>query len=284
MLVIDDVKTLQQVLNALRDAGQKVSFVPTMGALHEGHMSLIDIANKHADVTVCSVFVNPTQFNEASDLDKYPRTFEADRDLLQSRNCDILFFPGVEEVYPNGSDEKVSIDLGELDKVLEGEFRPGHFEGVVQVVKRLLEIVEPQYLIMGQKDFQQFTIVQKMINFFNIPTELVVAPIKREADGLAMSSRNTRLDKGIRLQADVLFNTLDYAKRRINQDTVSSIKEYARKKLNDEHFKLEYFEIINGHTLLPVEEENVDDLDYVVAATAVWAGDVRLIDNMILKK
>lgn len=283
MLIINNVKTLKEVLNALVTTGQKVSFVPTMGALHEGHMSLIDIANENAEVTVCSVFVNPTQFNEVSDLNKYPRTFEADRKLLESRNCDILFFPSVNEIYPNGSDEKVLIDLGNLDKTLEGEFRPGHFEGVLQVVKRLLEIVEPHYLIMGQKDFQQFTIIQKMIDFFNIKTKLVVAPIKREKDGLAMSSRNTRLDKGIRLQAAVLFNTLEYAKRRIDQDSISSIKEYARNKLNSQHFKLEYFEIVNGHNLLPVKE-NIDNLDYVVAVTAVWAGDVRLIDNMILKK
>ncbi len=261
---------------------KKIGYVPTMGALHDGHASLIKSSVTKCDITICSIFVNPTQFNDASDLDKYPRTLSADVKILEAAKCDIVFAPSVKDIYPKGTKSKLKLRLGKLDKVMEGEFRPGHFKGVAQVVKRLLDIVKPTMLFMGQKDFQQFTIIQHMINQLNIPTKLVVCPIKREQSGLAMSSRNVRLEKHIKSRADILHHTLLEARELLNLGyTPKQIESYAMKGFKITDFKPEYFRIVNGNTLLPVK--NVKKEDYIVACAAVWAGDVRLIDNMILK-
>lgn len=261
---------------------KKIGYVPTMGALHDGHASLIKASVAKCDITVCSIFVNPTQFNDASDLEKYPRTLTADVKILKAAKCDIVFAPGVKDVYPSGTKSKLKLRLGKLDKVLEGEFRPGHFEGVAQVVKRLLDIVKPTMLFMGQKDFQQFTIIQHMIGQLKIPTELVVCPIKRENSGLAMSSRNVRLEKDIKFRSDVLYKTLLEAKELLKLGyTTKQIESYAVKAFKIPDFKLEYFRVVNGYSLLPVK--NTAKEDYIVACIAVWAGEVRLIDNMILK-
>ncbi len=280
--VIEEHQALKECLDAYRKKGKTIGFVPTLGALHNGHASLITRAKKSSDIVVCSIFVNPTQFNESSDLAKYPRTFDADKKLLEEYACDVLFFPSVETVYPNGTDDRPDIDLKGLDQVMEGAFRPGHFDGVVQVVKRLLELVEPDHLMMGQKDFQQFTIIQYMIDYYKIPTELIVCPIKREPSGLAMSSRNTRLSKENRDKAVVIYRTLNYVKRRLKKHSVADTIDYAMKRMNIEDFKPEYFSIVDGNTLLAIN--SMDESDYVVACTAVWAGDIRLIDNKILKK
>lgn len=261
---------------------KSIGYVPTMGALHDGHASLIRASVNKSDITVCSIFVNPTQFNDASDLEKYPRTLTTDVKLLKASKCDIVFAPGVKDVYPKGTKTKLKLRLGKLDKVMEGEFRAGHFKGVAQVVKRLLDIVKPDYLFMGQKDFQQFTIIQHMINQLKIPTELVVCPIKRESSGLAMSSRNVRLEKHIKARADLLYHTLLEAKVLLKLGySAKHIESFAMKAFKVKDFKPEYFRIVSGHDLLPIK--NLSKADYIVACTAVWAGDVRLIDNMILK-
>lgn len=277
-------KTIEQLHKLLASAygKKKIGYVPTMGALHDGHASLIRQSVSKCDITVCSIFVNPTQFNDASDLEKYPRTLAADVKILAAANCDIVFTPGVEDIYPSGTKSQLKLRLGKLDKVLEGEFRPGHFKGVAQVVKRLLDIVKPTMLFMGQKDFQQFTIIQHMIDQLKIPTELVVCPIKREKSGLAMSSRNVRLDKDIKVRSDILYKTLLEAKELLNLGySPKKIEAYAMKAFKIPDFKPEYFRVVSGYDLQPIK--NASKLDYIVACTAVWAGDVRLIDNLILK-
>lgn len=279
--VVKSVSELDKVLSKVRGK-KKIGYVPTMGALHDGHASLIKASVDMSDVTVCSIFVNPTQFNDASDLDKYPRTLSKDVKLLKSVKCDIVFAPTVKDVYPKSKKSTLKLRLGKLDKVLEGEFRPGHFKGVAQVVKRLLDIVNPDFLYMGQKDFQQFTIIQKMIDQLKIPTELVVCPIKRESSGLAMSSRNVRLEPDIKSRSVLLYETLLESKELLKLGyTPKQIETYAMKSFKVPDFKPEYFRIISGHTLLPVKNSSKED--YIVACLAVWAGEVRLIDNMILK-
>lgn len=259
-----------------------VGFAPTMGALHAGHVSLIAQSRKKCSRTISSIFVNPTQFNDASDLKKYPKTLEKDRAMLSKAKCNALFYPTVKEVYPKKLDTSINVDFGELVNVLEGEFRPGHFAGVAQVVNRLLDIVQPDMIFMGQKDFQQFTIIQHMIDALQIPTQLVVCPIIREKDGLAMSSRNVRLEPHFREHAPVIYKTLKAAKKESKNSTPGKIQKQAMKTLSKNDFKPEYFRIVDGHTLRPIR--SFATAKYVVACTAVWAGDVRLIDNMILKK
>jgi pantoate--beta-alanine ligase len=282
MKIFKDPVEMQEYLSSFRNAGKKVGYVPTLGALHEGHMSLVRKSNAMSDITVVSIFVNPTQFNEKTDLDKYPRTFDADADMLREENCEVLFYPSVEIVYPHGMDKGPDIDLKGMDKLLEGAFRPGHFDGVLQVVERLLELVKPDQLYMGQKDFQQFTLIGHMIQQLKIPTELVVCPIKREKNGLAMSSRNVRLTSKEREAAGVIYKTLNYVRRKFKQDDASSCIEYALNRLKSKGFKPEYFEIIDGKSLQEVKYYK--NSLYIVACVAVWVGDVRLIDNKILKR
>jgi pantoate--beta-alanine ligase len=276
------VSTIQKAVRKARKEGKKIGFVPTMGALHEGHISLINAARKKSDVVISSIFVNPTQFNDKKDLIKYPRTLKADSRMLEDAGTDFLFHPSVDEIYPPGKKYDLNLDLKGLDTVMEGEFRPGHFKGVVQVVHRLLDIVKPDFLFMGQKDFQQFTIIQHMINTLKMPTELVVCPIIREKDGLAMSSRNRRLDPNLRKKANILYRTLKKIKAGIKDQSPSSLIDMAMKETSIPGLKPEYFAIVDGNTLQDVDA--FDHHDYVVVCTAVWAGDVRLIDNMILYK
>jgi len=283
MLTNKTVEQLQNHLTSQKSRGKTIGFAPTMGALHNGHMSLMNASNTENDITVCSIFVNPTQFNETSDLEKYPRTLEADQKLLKKNGVDIVFAPSPEEVYPKKLNTKLKIDFKGLDKEMEGEFRPGHFEGVAQVVKRLLDIIEPDALYMGQKDFQQFSIIQYMIDYFDLPTKLRVVPIIREESGLAMSSRNVRLTKENKLAAKEIYKTLKYVKRNKYKRSSKELQEYAMSRLAKvKDFKPEYFTIADGRTLKSIK--NVRDTDYAVACTAVWAGEVRLIDNIILKK
>jgi len=280
MEIFETVLDLKEAVNELKGRGKTIGFSPTMGALHQGHASLLAESKKRDDISVCSIFVNPTQFNDKNDLKKYPKTLDLDIQILEDVGCDILFKPSAEEIYPENL-EHFTLDLGMLDKVMEGEKRPGHFKGMVQVVKRLLDIVEPDQLYMGQKDFQQFTIVRHMIKTFNLPTRLVVCPIIREADGLAMSSRNLRLQKSIRSRAHNIYKTLKASKDWLKYIPVKYTKVKAMNALDITDFSPEYFEIVDGNTLLPVEDYR--SVNYVVACTAVWAGDVRLIDNMIYR-
>ncbi len=276
------VKGLQRRLAMYMAQKKRIGFVPTMGALHEGHLSLIQKSTSQNDITVVSIFVNPTQFNDKSDLVKYPRTVKEDSKLLKSAGCSYLFLPTEKQVYPQGDSEGAELDITELTKYMEGPNRPGHFEGVVQVVHRLLSIVKPSHLYMGQKDFQQFTIIAHMLRTLKMKTKLVVCPIKREDDGLAMSSRNVRLKKKIKTQAKVLYETLAYVKDNQDKYTPATLQKKALARLSIPQFNPEYFVIADGHTLKPVKK--MADHKYVVACTAVWAGKVRLIDNMILKK
>lgn len=281
MKVFEDPVEMQEYLKDFRKKGKTVGYVPTLGALHEGHMSLVRKSMSKSDISIVSIFVNPTQFNEKTDLDKYPRTFEADSKMLVEEGCDILFYPSSDTVYPQGVDKAPDLDMKGMDKLLEGAFRPGHFDGVLQVVARLLELVRPDHLYMGQKDFQQFTLIGHMIRQLKISTQLVVCPIKREKHGLAMSSRNVRLSKKERQDAGVIYKTLNYVLRKFKKDNSEVCKEYAMNRLSKAGFKPEYFEIVDGISLLGVD--NYEDSEYIVACVAVWVGNVRLIDNKILK-
>jgi len=283
MQTINSVKELQTLIATQKSKGKTIGFAPTMGALHDGHMSLMQASNSEHDITVCSIFVNPTQFNEATDLEKYPRTLKADQKLLKKNGVNIVFAPDNDEVYPKGLDTNLEIDFKGLDTEMEGEFRPGHFAGVAQVVKRLLDIVQPHALYMGQKDFQQFSIIQYMINYYDLETKLRVIPIVREESGLAMSSRNVRLAPENRHAAKEIYKVLKYVKRNKYNRSCNELQDYAMTRLAKvPDFEPEYFTIADGRTLQKIKQ--VKNVDYAVACTAVWAGEVRLIDNIILKK
>ena len=281
MYIFKKVADLQSWIQQERSEGRSIGFAPTMGALHDGHMELIRLAHRDGRSTVASIFVNPTQFNDPKDLEKYPRTPEKDLLLLHDTGCDAVFMPEVEEVYPPGVDQSIHLDFKQLDKVMEGEFRPGHFAGMATVVHRLLDIVRPDGLYMGQKDFQQLTIVRDMIRQMKLPVELIMCPTVREADGLAMSSRNTRLTPEMRNTAPVIFQALNRAKAALPQHPATEIETSAMQQLRDAGLRPEYFDIVDGISLLPVE--NWGGSDFIVACTAAFAGEVRLIDNVVLK-
>lgn len=281
MKIITQIKDIQQNLYEARKSGKKIGFAPTMGALHDGHISLIQKSNKTADITICSIFVNPTQFNDPSDLKKYPIKVKEDINLLQKAGCDILFMPAVIEMYPQGTKNHNPRDFGFLCQTLEGEFRPGHFEGMVQVVERLLDIVQPDYLFMGQKDYQQQLIVGRLIKQMKSKTRLVVCPIKREKDGLAMSSRNMRLSQKNRGVAPEIYKVLRLAQKLFRQGKlrIGDIAERCSGQLKAvKGMELEYFEIRNSLTLQPARRRN----EKLVALTAVRLGGIRLIDNILL--
>lgn len=280
MLIVKQITDLQKIISNQKKTGL-VGFVPTMGALHAGHISLIKKSKSTCSYTVCSIFVNPTQFNDPNDLLKYPKPIELDIELLEASGCDLLFLPDVSEVYPEGSTKKRNFDFGNIDKVMEGFFRPGHFDGMAQVVDRLLDIVQPDKFFMGQKDFQQLTIVRAMLKITSRQTELVICPTLRESDGLAMSSRNVRLTNELRLQASIIYKTLTWAKRNARHKKFDALCEKAYNKLSLPFFKPEYFELVDGFTLERLN--NYDDSNFIIACVACWVGEVRLIDNIIIK-
>lgn len=282
MIICPAAKTLRQHLENLPG---RVAFVPTMGALHAGHMALVAAARATADVVVASIFVNPTQFNEASDLASYPRTPEADAALLAAHGCDFLYQPEVADVYPQGPSASLAhnLDFGSLTERMEGANRPGHFDGVAQVVSRLLEIVRPDILVMGQKDYQQVAVIRSMLRQMSSPTELLVVPTVREADGLALSSRNRRLDADQRQVAPRIHQQLQavaaglraaWPPRQLEQMALTALQ-------NTPGLRPEYVEICDGATLLPYREMEQESTEVVVAA-AVWCGPVRLIDNQVI--
>jgi pantoate--beta-alanine ligase len=281
MLLFKKEKNLKKYIADAKKQGKSVGFAPTMGALHAGHISLIAKAKMQCDVVVASIFVNPTQFNDPKDLDKYPRTEVADIQLLTAANCDVLFMPDVKEVYPKGKDFSVSFEFGTLIEVMEGKFRPGHFNGMAQVVKRLLDLVNPDVLFMGQKDFQQFSIVQNMLVQMGGNIKIVMCETLRETDGLAMSSRNTRLSPTLRKHAHFIYKALADAKAMMETHSPRDIENWAKNELNIPNFRLEYFDIVDGRTLQSVT--NFADSDYIVACVATWLGEVRLIDNIVFK-
>jgi len=280
MQIFVNEKAIKNRISFLKSKGLSIGFVPTMGALHDGHMELIKASKANCDITVCSIFVNPTQFNNKEDLVKYPITMESDKGKLINENVDILFHPTEKVIYPKDLDLGVNIDLEGLDEKWEGKFRPGHFIGVVQVVKRLLDIVEPDTLFMGQKDFQQFTIIQMMLDKLELKVKLDIIPIHREKDGLAMSSRNVRLTQEFRKNALVLSKVLNTTKDNFNNTPLRELEKVAMEIIEKEGLKPEYFKIINGNDLSELKSK---DEKTAIAIVAAWAGDVRLIDNIIIK-
>lgn len=270
---------LAEYLNRHRSAGKTIGFAPTMGALHQGHLSLIATAARQTDLVVCSIFVNPTQFTESKDLENYPRPIESDKAKLAESRCDVLFLPAVDEMY--GQDEKWHIDLGQLDRLLEGEMRPGHYQGVTQIVKKLFDAVKPDKAFFGQKDYQQVLVIQRMVDQLDIPVELVMCPIVREADGLAMSSRNIHLSTDEHQQALALSRSLNLAAAEFPQKSLAEIRNDALRFLNDSRgVDVEYFEICDSRTLEPAEADAKNGL---VALVAARVGKTRLIDNIILR-
>ena len=257
-----------------------IGFVPTMGALHDGHLSLIHTARLENVLVIASIFVNPTQFTELTDFEKYPSTIEADILKLEKAGCDILFLPSVADMYPNGSSPSQQYDLGHLDSILEGEFRPGHFQGVCQIVHLLLEIISPGRLYLGQKDFQQCLVIKKMISQIDMDTMVIICPTQREPDGLAMSSRNVRLSHLERQKAANLFKTLSYIKENIQLEDLENLKQMAQNILIEKGFKVEYIAISKAQTLETVQ--NWDGKSTLVALVAAYINQVRLIDNLVL--
>ncbi len=258
-----------------------IGFVPTMGALHDGHMSLIRLSREQADLTVCSIFVNPTQFNDAKDFEKYPVTIENDIRLLEQEGCDILFLPGVTDMYPEGTALQQQYDLGFVETVLEGAHRPGHFQGVCQVVHRLLQIVQPQRLFMGQKDYQQCMVVKKLIELTGLPVELVIGATRREPEGLAMSSRNVRLTAQERHDALAIYEALQFLQQNITTYSFASLQQRAMALLHEKGFtKIDYVAVHDAETLAPLQAYQAGRK--MVALIAAFKGEVRLIDNLVL--
>ena len=283
MEIYNTVQTLQQRLYQLSRAGEKIGFVPTMGALHEGHLTLILDAMEENDTVVCSIFVNPTQFNDPNDLIKYPRPIEKDIQMLQSVGCQILFLPEVEEIYPQDLVEP-EFDLNGLDLPMEGAKRPGHFKGVVRVVYRLLDIVKPDSLYLGQKDFQQYSIIAQMLRQMNSRIRLVRVPIVREIDGLAMSSRNVRLSENGRELAPILYKVLQELEYYVNSQPFPIPKNalaLAQELFNKHGIEnIDYFEIVDGNTLK--ELHSFEDSNFAVVCAVIIIDGVRLLDNVIL--
>ncbi|MFZ4634204.1 MAG: pantoate--beta-alanine ligase [Saprospiraceae bacterium] len=280
MLVFKKNEDVQEWVDAEKNFGQPIGFAPTMGALHEGHLDLVRLSAQQGNRTVVSIFVNPTQFNDPNDLKKYPRTPGKDLELLLQTSCDVVYMPDVEAVYPPGEDVSLHLDFGSLDKTMEGAFRPGHFAGMATVVHRLLRIVQPDFLYMGQKDYQQLSIVRDMIRQLQLPVDLVMVPTHREADGLAMSSRNVRLTPDMRTVAPVLYQTLQEIRKRLPASTAPALQLWAMDQLRSAGLEPEYVDIVDGITLLPIE--NYSDADLVVVCAAAKAGAVRLIDNVVV--
>lgn len=280
MIIFKAAAALSEHINTLRSAGKTVGFVPTMGALHQGHLSLIAASKAEDDTTVCSIFINPTQFNNAEDFNLYPVTVEKDIEQLVAAGCDMLFLPSVAEIYTPGHVKK-HYELGPLEHVLEGYYRPGHFQGVSEVVDRLLTIVHADRLYLGQKDFQQCLVIKKLIDITGRQKpELRFISTKREDSGLAMSSRNLRLSEQERETALVIAQALNYMKQAWPAEPVSSIKEKATAMLQQKGFVIDYIEIANAENLQPLHQ--FDSSKTAVALIAATLGNVRLIDNMLL--
>ena len=281
METVHTINALQEKLNALRLQGKRVGLVPTMGALHAGHASLVKRSVAENDVTVVSDFVNPTQFNDLNDLKKYPRTLEADCRLLEACGVNFVFAPSVEEIYPEPDTRQFS--FAPLDTVMEGIYRPGHFNGVCQIVSKLFDIVKPDRAYFGEKDFQQLAIIREMVRKMQFPLEIVGCPIVREEDGLALSSRNALLSDEQRVQALKISQTLFESRTFAQTHSVSETKQFVEEAINGAPgLRLEYFELVDGNTLQSIA--SWDDTTYAVGCITVYCGEVRLIDNIKYKQ
>lgn len=277
MQIFTQINDIQTALGFLKKETQTIGFVPTMGALHEGHLSLIEKAKPENDIVVCSIFVNPVQFNNKEDFDKYPVQDDVDIELLKKYACDILFIPTVKEMYPEAP--KQTFSFGQLENVMEGAFRPRHFNGVAIIVKKLFEIICPDKAYFGEKDFQQLMIILALVKQLNLDIEIVPCPIIREADGLAMSSRNVRLTEHQRAVAPQIYTLLRKCVERSAFASVAEVKaEFIAKIIAFPEFKLDYFEIADENSLQPIS--GWDDSKNPRAFAAIFMDNVRLIDNM----
>ena len=277
MKIVNSIKELKAYLAEEKRNNKQVGFVPTMGALHDGHLSLVKCCVENNDVCVVSIFVNPTQFNDKHDLETYPRTLEKDCSLLEPVGCDYVFAPSVEEMYPE-PDTRV-FDFGLVSAVMEGARRPGHFNGVAQIVSKLFYAVEPDNAYFGEKDFQQIAVIRAMVEQLNIPVNIVACPIIREEDGLAMSSRNVRLTPEQRQKAPLIARTLKESTTFAPEKSVQEVIDFVINTINaDPVMRVEYYEIVDGYTLKSIQ--NWSDTTYPIGCITVYCGEVRLIDNM----
>lgn len=282
MILFKNADTLRNYLEEQAKNGKKAGFVPTMGALHKGHLLLAETCKKENDISIVSIFVNPTQFNDPGDFKNYPVTLEKDIMAIEQAGCEVLFLPSVEEIYPNGMEQKKIYPLGYLEEILEGKFRPGHFQGVCMVVDRLLEIVGPDRLYLGQKDYQQCMVIKKLIELLGKRNEVhaVICPTLREPDGLAMSSRNLRLNPTERKIAPAIYNALQYIRSNIPVEKPAALKTAMTESLIKKGFRVDYVEIADAATLEPVNEW--DGKQQLVTLAAAFLNEVRLIDNLVL--
>jgi len=284
MIIIKNAHQLSDILLTRKKKLKKIGFVPTMGALHEGHLALLKKCRDQNDVSVVSIFVNPTQFNDVEDFNKYPITVENDILLLEEAGCDILFLPTVTEIYPTGTNNLPHYDLGFLETVLEGKFRPGHFQGVCQVMHRLLQIVLPHTLYIGQKDFQQCMVIKKLIHMTGFDKEIKIEVVEtmRENDGLAMSSRNKRLTDEARKIAPVIAKSLQKIKATLRPGITLPIIQQSKSYLEDAGLKIDYIELANAKTLEKIA--NWNGKEKIVVLAAAFIGNVRLIDNVLINQ
>lgn len=259
------------------NSGHSIGFVPTMGALHQGHISLVNQSKKENDFTLVSIFVNPTQFNNQQDLKKYPRTEEKDAALLEKAGVDVLFIPSVEEMYPQETTSQI-FDFNGLENQMEGKFRPGHFDGVATIVKKFFEIIQPDRAYFGEKDFQQLRIIEELVKKLNIKTQIVPVEIMREPDGLAMSSRNMRLSDEMRAEAPEIYRILKNAKLYLKDNSIADTKKFVSDAFAQTRLQLEYFEIADEQTLRSATEKSKNQK--LRAFVAVFADEIRLIDNL----
>ena len=278
--ILKNKQELSDYILKIKEKGQKIGFAPTMGALHEGHLSLYEKARKENDIVISSIFVNPTQFNNPEDLEKYPRTIEKDIELLQqTQNVDAVYIPQIEDIYSNGLERK-KYDFEGLENEMEGKFRPGHFDGVGTVVEELFRQVQPNNAYFGEKDFQQLMIIKKLVEKLSLPINIIGMPIYREKDGLAMSSRNMRLTSEQRESAKIIFETLVKVKDLFHQQTLDEIHQFVENTFKNSDFELEYFIITNEKTLREISE--IKSVETYRAFIVVIIDGVRLIDNIQL--
>lgn len=278
MKVFSEIKLLQKELNLLKSQKISIGFVPTMGALHMGHLSLIEKCKKECGKCIVSIFVNPLQFNNSNDLKNYPITKEKDMKLLEESTCDILFLPSVEEMYPKT--ENLELDIGLLEKSMEGLYRPGHLKGMAIVVSKFFKIIQPEKAYFGEKDFQQLAVVRKLVKDLDLKIQIVGLPTKRDPNGLAISSRNLLLTERERNEAAIIYKTLVYARRNTDRLSPIELKLECIKRLEEQPLKVEYLEIADSETLEVVREW--DNSEKPRAFVAAYLGKVRLIDNMSL--
>lgn len=282
MVLFKKATDLHSYLEVQREKGSSVGFAPTMGALHEGHISLIQASRAKCDITVSSIFVNPTQFNDPKDFQKYPITLEKDIPMLEKAGCDVLFLPSVKEMYPEGITKLPHYDLGYLENILEGKYRPGHFQGVCAVVHRLLDMVRPNELFLGQKDYQQCMVIKKLIHLMHADERIHIhiCPTLREPDGLAMSSRNLRLNPEERKKATAIYTSLVFVKNNITPGPTTGLKNKATALLQEKGFNVDYVEIADAGDLSIIEKW--DGVQKYVVLAAAYLNEVRLIDNMVI--